>query len=116
VAERQFYKELGRRIAARRKVLGITQAVLSERMGTTSRAAIANIEAGRQALSLTQIYDLASALEFTKLSDLIPIVVPKREAAPLPGTSSASPVQAAQIEQLLLGAVAAARSSARKAS
>lgn len=114
MAERQFYEELGRRIAARRKVLDITQAVLAERMGA-SRAAIANIEAGRQALSLTQIYDLASSLEFTKLSDLIPIAVPRRRTPELPGTSAASPVQVAQIERMLLGAIAAARASARKA-
>jgi transcriptional regulator with XRE-family HTH domain len=115
VAGRQFYEELGRRIAARRKVLEITQAVLAERMGT-SRAAIANIEAGRQALSLTQIYDIAGSLEFTKLSELIPIEVPKRKISSLPGTLKASPVQVAQIERMLLGAVAAARSSGRKAS
>jgi transcriptional regulator with XRE-family HTH domain len=115
VAEKQFYEELGRRIAARRKVLDITQAVLAERMGA-SRAAIANIEAGRQTLSITQVYELASALEFTRLSELIPIEVPKRQISALPGTSTASPVQLAQIERMLLGAVAAGRASARRAS
>lgn len=115
MGDKQFYEELGRRIAARRRFLEITQAALAVRMGS-SRAAIANIEAGRQALSLTQIYDLAAALDFTKLSELIPIDVPKREASILPDTESLSPVQRAQLEGLVLSAIAAARISGRKAS
>ena len=56
-----LYQQIGWLIASRRAVLGITQAVLAKAVGL-SRASIANIEAGRQAVEVALLYDIAAAL------------------------------------------------------
>lgn len=65
------YRALGRAVAARRGTLKWTQAELAERVGT-SRASIANIEAGRQKVLLHQVYSLVQALELRSVTDLAP--------------------------------------------
>lgn len=65
------YRALGRAVAARRRTLKLTQAELAERVGT-SRASIANIEAGRQKVMLHQVYALVQALELRSVTDLAP--------------------------------------------
>jgi transcriptional regulator with XRE-family HTH domain len=59
---------LGVRIRLRRAALGLTQCVLGSRVGV-SRATIANVEAGRQNLTLRRLDRLARALE-TGLDEL----------------------------------------------
>lgn len=66
-----IYKAFGEAVATRRKRLGLTQAALAARIGV-SRASIANIESGRQNVLLHHVYRLTSALEFSKLSELLP--------------------------------------------
>lgn len=66
-----IYKAFGRAVATRRKELSLTQAELAGKVGM-SRASIANIESGRQNVLLHHVYSLASALEFSKVSDLLP--------------------------------------------
>ena len=66
-----LYREVGRRIAARRKNLSLNQSEIAARVGV-SRASIANIEVGRQRVLLHQIYRLADALELNYPSDLMP--------------------------------------------
>ena len=65
------YKAFGRAVATRRKALDFTQATLAGKVGM-SRASIANIESGRQNVLLHQVYALAAALEYLKISDLLP--------------------------------------------
>lgn len=71
MSDQAVYKAFGRAIATRRKELDLTQAKLAARVGM-SRASIANIESGRQNVLLHHVYSLASALEFSKVSDLLP--------------------------------------------
>jgi transcriptional regulator with XRE-family HTH domain len=71
MAEEAIYKAFGRAIATKRKRLNLTQAELAGRVGM-SRASVANIESGRQNVLLHHVYSLAAALEFAKISDLLP--------------------------------------------
>lgn len=109
-----FYRELGRRLAARRRGIDATQADVADRLGT-SRASVANIEAGRQKLQVHQLYDLARALRIEDLAQLIPtqVVSPPEETA-LDARHEVSAVQRAQIEGMLRSAVASARPRARR--
>jgi transcriptional regulator with XRE-family HTH domain len=71
MSDEAIYKAFGRAVATRRKKLDLTQAKLASRVGM-SRASVANIESGRQKVLLHHVYTLASALEFAKVSDLLP--------------------------------------------
>jgi transcriptional regulator with XRE-family HTH domain len=71
MSDEAIYKAFGQAVATRRKVLNLTQATLAARVGI-SRASIANIESGRQNVLLHHVYRLVSALEFSKVSDLLP--------------------------------------------
>lgn len=62
--------EAGNRIFAARKSVGINQAELAERLDM-SRAAVANIEVGRQNISLVRVFEIAAALDVPVVS-LIP--------------------------------------------
>jgi transcriptional regulator with XRE-family HTH domain len=61
----------GSAVAKRRDELGMTQAELSGLTGL-SRASIASIEKGRQNVLLHHVYDLAQALRFRHVGDLLP--------------------------------------------
>jgi transcriptional regulator with XRE-family HTH domain len=86
----------------------LTQDTLARRVGI-SRASIANIESGRQNVLLHHVYRLASALEFSKISDLLP-------AQPKPATQedldmilsdeTVTPRGKAQITDLIASALA----------
>ena len=66
-----LYRELGERVAARRRSQKLTQNELASRSGL-SRASIASIESGRQNVLLHHVYDLAAALKIEKVADLLP--------------------------------------------
>lgn len=110
-----FYRELGRRIASRRKGIGVTQGDIGFLLGT-SRASIANIEAGRQKLYVHQLYDLARALRLDDLTQLLPKDIPKSaDDTPLAAMPGVSDVQRAQIESVLRSAVASGRTKGSRA-
>lgn len=71
MVEETIYQAFGRAIATRRRVLGLTQADLAARVGM-SRASIANIESGRQNVLLHHVFSLATALQMSKIADLLP--------------------------------------------
>jgi transcriptional regulator with XRE-family HTH domain len=71
MSDEAIYQAFGRAVATRRKELNLTQTALAARVGM-SRASIANIESGRQNVLLHHAYSLASALKFSKISDLLP--------------------------------------------
>ena len=105
----EIYRELGERVSQLRESNGkLTQQELGSRVGM-SRATVASIEAGRQNVSLEQLYSLAEALSVESLSELIPMNVPKFEPSIVAGDSGLSPSQATQIETLLRSAVANAK-------
>ena len=65
-----FYKNLGQRIANRRKELSLTQESLADKTDLT-RASIANIEVGRQHITIPSLYQIADALDCDPIS-LVP--------------------------------------------
>ncbi|TFI58629.1 XRE family transcriptional regulator [Sphingomonas parva] len=69
--ESRIYKIFGRRLAARRGELTLTQHELAARVDL-SRASIANIERGHQKLPLHVVYRLAAALGLKDPFTLLP--------------------------------------------
>jgi transcriptional regulator with XRE-family HTH domain len=69
--EKQFYEELGSMIAARRGQQGLKQAQVAQLIGM-SRAALANIEVGRQRVLVHQICQIAEALKLDSAASLLP--------------------------------------------
>lgn len=67
----QFYVEVGRRIAARRKGSGLTQEALAATMGM-SRPRLASIERGGQRLPLHVALTFARVLKLDGLASLLP--------------------------------------------
>ncbi|WCM26340.1 helix-turn-helix domain-containing protein [Sphingomonas sp. QA11] len=76
-----LYREFGRRIAARRSEMKLTQATLGNRVDM-SRASIANIERGKQHLPLHQVYRLTEALDLAAVTDLLPPLLVTAAPAP----------------------------------
>jgi transcriptional regulator with XRE-family HTH domain len=68
----QFLTELGLEIRKARDREGITQGELADRSGV-SRSSIANIEGGRNSVSLSVVFALAAPLG-VQVRDLIPMV------------------------------------------
>jgi transcriptional regulator with XRE-family HTH domain len=78
----QIYATLGRTVRTLREGLRVTQAELAAKVGL-SRASIANIEGGRQAVLLHQFLALAKALAVQPM-DLIPSDPPVSHRPELP--------------------------------
>lgn len=57
-AKRKFNKSFGRVIAGMRKAAGISQESIAKRLGVT-RSAVANMEAGRQSVFVSQLFVIA---------------------------------------------------------
>lgn len=68
----EIYTRFGRRVRTRREQLRLTQADLSAKVGL-SRASIANIEGGRQAVLLHQFLALAEALTIPPMELIWPV-------------------------------------------
>ncbi len=82
MSEEKLYRALGTAVAARRRILGLTQSDVAASIGLT-RATLANIEAGRQGVLLHHLYRLASALRLGSILDLTPPSIgPAQEPAP----------------------------------
>jgi transcriptional regulator with XRE-family HTH domain len=98
--EKQFYKELGEMVAARRRQQGLKQAQVAQQAGM-SRAALANIEVGRQRVLAHQICRLAATLKLDDPSGLLPkIRNSEAEALPMSDTMLTKE-QKSQIERLI---------------
>lgn len=108
----KLYGSLGERVASLRGRVGLTQEALASRVGIT-RASVASIEAGRQRVTLDQLYRLASALELGDLSDLISLQVPRYEGLSAKLSAEVTPGQAAQIDTLLRSALAGTKGERR---
>jgi transcriptional regulator with XRE-family HTH domain len=86
VRDEEIYRMLGLRIAARRRELKLTQAVLAEKV-RMSRASIANIEGGRQNVLLHQVYRFSEALKMSEASELLPPAGSSQSNSALVGVS-----------------------------
>lgn len=75
MSEMDLYAQLGRKVAAARKGLGMTQAELASRISLT-RASVANIETGRQRVMLHDVFALVEALGGKSILDFVPERVP----------------------------------------
>lgn len=74
-----------------------------------SRASIANIESGRQNILLHHVYALASALEFSKVSDLLPAqprTEPQEDLDMISSDETVTAREKAQITDLIASALA----------
>lgn len=71
VNSQDFYRSLGATIASKRKAKGLTQVELAERIGM-SRAALANVETGRQGVHVHQFVEVANALGIRSFETLLP--------------------------------------------
>lgn len=97
-------KHVGARIKARRRHLEMRQQDLAARMGI-SRAALANVETGRQNLLVLHLYRFAAALKL-HVTDLLPDPAEIRstaETGDLPLPENLSRAQKAQITRLFRG-------------
>lgn len=68
-AEKTFYAQLGRRLAARRKELGITQVQLAETLGVAQQT-LAHYEGGKVRITAAALPLMAQALQ-VEIEDLI---------------------------------------------
>lgn len=98
-----LYKQIGGLIKSRRKALKLNQEKLAQSLGI-SRASLANVEVGRQAILVHQLYGYAEALDLP-LSDLLPQKLPTatnatRKKLPLP--KGLTERQSQQIAALLI--------------
>lgn len=75
-----FYPEFGDILRAARKAKGVSQVEVSKSVGL-SRTSVANIERGRQRLSLHLLMEFARVLE-VQPCDLLPAVRPDLEVKP----------------------------------
>jgi transcriptional regulator with XRE-family HTH domain len=62
ISQDEFARRLGRLVAERRKEAGMSQKTFGEAL-SLSRASVANIESGRQAVSLYTVYCMADILK-----------------------------------------------------
>jgi DNA-binding XRE family transcriptional regulator len=70
VLRNEIYEQFGRLVAEQRKRTELSQAALGQTLGL-SRASIANIEGGKQAVQLHLIFKIASVLQID-IQELIP--------------------------------------------
>jgi transcriptional regulator with XRE-family HTH domain len=99
----RIYHQIGVAIRVKRKSLSLTQHMLAARLGI-SRAALANIETGRQKVFVHYLYSLAEALEM-KPHELLPLLSEHEPAdsAQLPLPEGLKPEQRNQIVHLVTG-------------
>lgn len=77
---RAVYRDFGRKFRVSRGESRLTQDMLAHQIGL-SRTSVTNIERGRQAVLLHQVYDIARALD-TTVQALLPDEEPALEIAP----------------------------------
>lgn len=94
-----IYKQIGRVIRARRRVLDKAQEVVARDVGM-SRATLANIETGRQRIQIHQVYAFAKALDL-KVGDLLPEQLPKGASSEWSGAPIEGDLNPEQTEQVL---------------
>jgi len=94
-----IYKQIGRAIRARRRVLDRPQEVLARDVGM-SRATLANIETGRQRIQIHQVYAFAKALNL-RVGDLLPEQLPKDSSSEWSGAPIEGDLNPEQKEQVL---------------
>jgi transcriptional regulator with XRE-family HTH domain len=105
--EMDLYHSIGRRIAERRKQLGLRQTQVAAAIGL-SRASLANIETGRQKLLVHQVYRLCTALELKSILDLLPPSLNSNDQSEelVISGSSLSRTEKLQVENFIRSAIA----------
>lgn len=100
--ETAFYTEVGKRVTVHRTACGLTQAELAPK-ASLARSSIANLEAGRQAVPLYKLDEVARALGIS-VTSLLPGA--EIEGRPLKLKQAAEKARAALDEFLALFAAA----------
>src|SRR5947207_591521 len=100
----RIYHQIGVAVRVRRKSQSLTQHQLAAQVGV-SRAALANIETGRQRVFVHQLYALAAALQMTP-HELLPLstdIIPLTDSADVPLPEGLNAEQRNQIAHLVTG-------------
>jgi transcriptional regulator with XRE-family HTH domain len=106
----ELYRLLGRNVAAHRANGKLKQAQVAEKLGL-SRASLANIESGRQRVTLHHVYELVDALGLDSITDLLPARWPEASADTVGAydkrdtlmfaSESLTPVEKAQVKMVI---------------
>ena len=102
----ELYRRLGRTVADRRRLLGLTQRHVAARLGL-SRASLANLECGRQRIMVHQLFALVNVLNLDSIIDLVPETWQPPSALPdlqVTGTDL-SPSERSSVEYLVASAM-----------
>jgi transcriptional regulator with XRE-family HTH domain len=94
VTDKAFYKQLGQRIAERRKAAGMTQVQLAERLGIAQQT-LAHYEGGTLRVAVATLLPMCEALD-TSIEELVGLPA-KRTAA---GKRGPAPKIQQQLEQV----------------
>jgi DNA-binding XRE family transcriptional regulator len=108
VAIRTVYGEFGRRVRLGRSKSQLTQDMLAHQIGL-SRTSVTNIESGRQAVLLHQVYDIARALDTT-----VQTLLPEDEQTALPPPPSVNADVPEGVREFLDKELATAAGKVRK--
>ncbi|MEM7637978.1 MAG: helix-turn-helix transcriptional regulator [Pseudomonadota bacterium] len=92
-----IYKQVGKRIAERRKDIGLIQEELAQRVGL-SRASIANVERGEQKIQLHTLVDFSNALELDDVRLLFP--EQNQDTDPTVRVTGTDPITSDQLVQI----------------
>lgn len=106
ITDKAFYKELGQRIAERRKAVGLTQVQLAEKLGIAQQT-MAHYEGGTLRVAIATLLPLCNALSIG-MEELVGVQA-KRSA----GKRGPQPKIAQQLEQIRALPVAEQRAISR---
>jgi transcriptional regulator with XRE-family HTH domain len=100
ISRQEFRRKFGKLFAQRRLEAKMSQRAVADALGL-SRASIANIERGRQSVSLHMVYLLAEVLE-RDLLDLLPLAkgIAAKQQLPNKQLSRISPRERQQLDRL----------------
>ncbi len=79
--KRTLYSSIGLKIKEIRQVKGMSQEIFANLLNLT-RASIANIEQGRQRVTIHLIYDICKITE-VNITDLLPVIQNEEELLPM---------------------------------
>jgi len=97
----KLYKNIGWKLAAKRRAQQLTQQQLADQVGM-SRASIANIERGEQSIMVHMLFAIAECLKLKDVSELLPMPnVTKDGQLRLTGSDDFTETERDQIDEIV---------------